>query len=236
MADTKAGRKRKHEPSGARKRRRGRASVDGAREKTATSLGGVAAFKDMWAALTKAGWTSKKPTAKSLDTHFKYILPGRRHDGEDGVDYLLGGLAALRLIEDVCASEVATDEATHDTGCDGDAAETAVADMAELQLVSPQARRVRLVSGVGHADDIDGIKTSGDVDVGVDEAASLETVAGHGTRGGRRKGEGAIKLQAARFAMMSTPVALPVILTSLVVYHEDAGQEEDLEAVQLGEW
>ncbi|ETN15993.1 hypothetical protein PPTG_21848 [Phytophthora nicotianae INRA-310] len=66
--------KRTHdEPSGARKRRRGRSSVNGANEVTATSLGGVAAFKDVWAALTKAGWTSKKPTAKSLDTCFKSL-------------------------------------------------------------------------------------------------------------------------------------------------------------------
>ncbi|ETP29518.1 hypothetical protein F442_21335 [Phytophthora nicotianae P10297] len=113
--------KRTHdEPSGARKRRRGRSSVDGANEVTATSLGGVTAFKDVWAALTKAGWTSKKPTAKSLDTCFKYILPGRRHNGEEGVDFLLGELAVLRFVE-VCASEISSSEASQDTSETGGA-------------------------------------------------------------------------------------------------------------------
>ncbi|KAI9989986.1 hypothetical protein PInf_020292 [Phytophthora infestans] len=137
MADTSAGRKRKHdEPSGARKRRCGSASVDGAHEKTTTRLGGVAALKDVWVALTKAGWTSKKPTAKSLDTHYKYILPGRRHDGEDGKPSSME-VALMRW-----------------------PARQTAAGMAELQL---------------GADDIDVIETSGDVAVGVDEAACLET-------------------------------------------------------------
>ncbi|KAG3060941.1 hypothetical protein PI125_g24808 [Phytophthora idaei] len=78
-----------------------RSSVERASAETARSLGGVAAFKDVWGALVKAGWTSKRPSSKCLDSGYKYIRPGGRHDGEEGTDYLLGELAVLRYIEDM---------------------------------------------------------------------------------------------------------------------------------------
>ncbi|KAF1794485.1 hypothetical protein GQ600_27955 [Phytophthora cactorum] len=79
MAEAPSGQKRKRdEPPGARKRRR-----------------------DVWGALVKAGWTSKRPSSKCLDSRYKYIRPGGRRDGEEGADYLLGELAVLRYIEDM---------------------------------------------------------------------------------------------------------------------------------------
>ncbi|KAG2836613.1 hypothetical protein PC116_g7379 [Phytophthora cactorum] len=45
--------------SGARKRRRVRSSLEGAPTETASRLGGVVVFKDVWGWLVKAGWTSK---------------------------------------------------------------------------------------------------------------------------------------------------------------------------------
>ncbi|KAF1789290.1 hypothetical protein GQ600_20041 [Phytophthora cactorum] len=33
-------------------------------------------FKDVWGALVKAGWTSKRPSSKCLDSRYKYIRPG----------------------------------------------------------------------------------------------------------------------------------------------------------------
>ncbi|KAG3110415.1 hypothetical protein PI125_g10020 [Phytophthora idaei] len=102
MAEAPPGQKRKRdEPPGARKRRRVRSSVERASAETARSLGGVAAFKDVWGALVKASWTSKRPSSKCLDSRYKYIRPGGRHDGEEGADYLLGELAVLRYIEDM---------------------------------------------------------------------------------------------------------------------------------------
>ncbi|KAE8952711.1 hypothetical protein PR001_g33174, partial [Phytophthora rubi] len=101
--------KRKHdEPVGARKRRRVSSRYP---METASSLGGVAVFKDVWGALVKAGWTSKRPSSKCLDTRYKYIPPGGRHDGAEGVDYLLGELAVLRYIEDLRVSEVPAEDA-----------------------------------------------------------------------------------------------------------------------------
>ncbi|KAE9080027.1 hypothetical protein PF006_g27393 [Phytophthora fragariae] len=105
--------KRKHdEPVGARKRRRVSSRYP---METASSLGGVAVFKDVWGALVKAGWTSKRPSSKCLDTRYKYIRPGGRHDGAEGVDYLLGELAVLRYIEDLRVSEVSVEDAAPGT-------------------------------------------------------------------------------------------------------------------------
>ncbi|KAF1792168.1 hypothetical protein GQ600_23882 [Phytophthora cactorum] len=59
------GQNRKHDKApGARKRRR-----------------------DVWGWLVKAGWTSKRPSSKSLDSRYKYVRPGGRHDGNEGDDY-----------------------------------------------------------------------------------------------------------------------------------------------------
>ncbi|KAE8880916.1 hypothetical protein PF003_g34831 [Phytophthora fragariae] len=105
--------KRKHdEPVGARNRRRVSSRYP---METASSLGGVAVFKDVWGALVKAGWTSKRPSSKCLDTRYKYIRPGGRHDGAEGVDYLLGELAVLRYIEDLRVSEVPAEDAAPGT-------------------------------------------------------------------------------------------------------------------------
>ncbi|KAF1773714.1 hypothetical protein GQ600_13010 [Phytophthora cactorum] len=90
MAEAPPRQKRKRdEPPGARKRRRVRSSVERAYAETARSLGGVAAFKDVWGALVKAGWTSKRPSSNCLDSATK------------GAGYLLGELAVLRYIEDM---------------------------------------------------------------------------------------------------------------------------------------
>ncbi|ETP03546.1 hypothetical protein F441_19518 [Phytophthora nicotianae CJ01A1] len=183
--------KRTHdEPSGARKLRRGRSSVDGANKVTAISLGGVAAFKDVWAALTKAGSTSKKPTAKSLDTRFKYILPGWRHNGEEGVDFLLGELAVLRFVE-VCASEVASSEASQDTSKTGgtvpdDSGGNAVGRMAGRIIggrhVATARRSIR--TAAVNIDDVEAVRNVG---ARVDEATGMATVAARDPRGGRGK-------------------------------------------------
>ncbi|KAG3071201.1 hypothetical protein PI125_g22802 [Phytophthora idaei] len=100
---------------GSRKRRRVRFSLEGAPTETASSLGGVAVFKDVWEWLVKARWTSKRPSSKCLDSRYKYVRPGGRHDGKEGDGYLLGELAVLRFIEDMRASEVAVEEATQST-------------------------------------------------------------------------------------------------------------------------
>ncbi|KAG2827347.1 hypothetical protein PC111_g8619 [Phytophthora cactorum] len=69
---------------------------------TASSLGGAALFKDVWGTLVKAGWTSKRSSSRSLDSRYKYIRPGGRHDGEEGTNFLLGELAVLTYVKDIC--------------------------------------------------------------------------------------------------------------------------------------
>ncbi|KAG3112114.1 hypothetical protein PI125_g8516 [Phytophthora idaei] len=110
------GQKRKHDKvPGARKRRRVRSSLEGAPTETASALGGVAVFKDVWGWLVKAGWTSKRPFSKSLDSRYKYVRPGGRHDGNEGDDYLLGELAVLRYVENMRVSEAAAEQANQST-------------------------------------------------------------------------------------------------------------------------
>jgi len=102
MAEAPSAQKRKHvDPVGVRKRHRSGAGVDTTPAESARSLGGVAVFKSAWAALKKAGWTSKKPSTKCLDSRYKYIRPGGRSDGIEGDDFLLGELAVLRYVEEV---------------------------------------------------------------------------------------------------------------------------------------
>ncbi|EEY69554.1 uncharacterized protein PITG_19193 [Phytophthora infestans T30-4] len=87
MSEVPRGQKRRHEGTNmARKRRCVRTGSEEAPDETASSLGGVAVFNSEWRALAKARWTSKQPSTKSLDTRYKYIRPGRRHDGEEGAD------------------------------------------------------------------------------------------------------------------------------------------------------
>ncbi|KAG2771715.1 hypothetical protein Pcac1_g17307 [Phytophthora cactorum] len=110
------GQKRKHDKApGARKRRRVRSSLEGAPTETASALGGVEVFKDVWGWLVKAGWTSKRPFSKSLDSRYKYVRPGGRHNDNEGGDYLLGELAVLRYVENMRVSEVAAEQANQST-------------------------------------------------------------------------------------------------------------------------
>ncbi|KAE9169016.1 hypothetical protein PF004_g28321 [Phytophthora fragariae] len=82
MAEAPPGQKRKRAgPVSARKRRRAGADVDTTPAESASRLGGVAVFKIAWTALKKAGWTSKKPSTKCVDSRYKYIRPGGKHDG-----------------------------------------------------------------------------------------------------------------------------------------------------------
>ncbi|KAG2927092.1 hypothetical protein PC117_g14687 [Phytophthora cactorum] len=106
------GQKRKYgKAPGARKRRRVRSSLEGAPTETTSALGGVAIFKDVLGWLVKAGWASKRPSSKSLDSSYKYFRPGGRHDGKEGDDYLLGELAVLRYVENMRVIEVAAEQA-----------------------------------------------------------------------------------------------------------------------------
>ncbi|KAG3120802.1 hypothetical protein PI125_g820 [Phytophthora idaei] len=84
---------------------------------TASSLGGAALFKDVWGALVKAGWTSKRPSSRSLDSRYKYIRPGGRHDGEEGTNFLLGELAVLTYVKDIRIID-STVQGVKDQECD----------------------------------------------------------------------------------------------------------------------
>ncbi|KAF1780933.1 hypothetical protein GQ600_24227 [Phytophthora cactorum] len=59
--------------------------------------------------------TSKRPSSKSLDSRYKYVRPGGRHDGNEGDDYLLGELAVLPYVENLHVSEVAAEQANQST-------------------------------------------------------------------------------------------------------------------------
>eukprot|EP00644_Phytophthora_capsici_P005194 jgi/Phyca11/96660/e_gw1.1.1415.1 len=84
------------QPSNPRKRRR----------LTRSSAGGVGAeqavwdvrFKDVWAAVVKQGWKSKRPRGRSLDSRYKYLPPGGHHNGEEGRGFFLGEDAVLEHI------------------------------------------------------------------------------------------------------------------------------------------
>ncbi|KAE9065707.1 hypothetical protein PF010_g28090 [Phytophthora fragariae] len=83
MAEAPPGQKRKRAgPVSARKRRRAGADVDTTPAESASRLGGVAVFKIAWTALKKAGWTSKKPSTKCLDSRYKYVDEVRDRDTE----------------------------------------------------------------------------------------------------------------------------------------------------------
>ncbi|KAE9270202.1 hypothetical protein PF001_g28892 [Phytophthora fragariae] len=83
MAEAPPGQKRKRAgPVSARKRRRAGADVDTTPAESASNLGGVAVFKIAWTALKKAGWTSKKPSTKCVDSRYKYADEVRDRDTE----------------------------------------------------------------------------------------------------------------------------------------------------------
>ncbi|KAE9076582.1 hypothetical protein PF006_g28100, partial [Phytophthora fragariae] len=48
------------------------------------------AFKDAWAVLYRAGWTSKRANGRSLDLRYRYVRPGGDPNGKEGDDFLLG--------------------------------------------------------------------------------------------------------------------------------------------------
>ncbi|KAE9169441.1 hypothetical protein PF005_g27972 [Phytophthora fragariae] len=117
MAEAPPGQKRKRAgPVSARKRRRAGADVDTTPAESASNLGGVAVFKIAWTALKKAGWTSKKPSTKCVDSRYKYIRPGGKHDGIEGVDFILGELAVLRYADEVRDRDTEAAAAAQDTG------------------------------------------------------------------------------------------------------------------------
>ncbi|KAG2998843.1 hypothetical protein PC120_g21053 [Phytophthora cactorum] len=160
MAEAPA-QKRKHDKaSGARKRRRVRSSLEGAPSESASSLGNVAIFTDVW------GWR---------------VRPGGRHDGKEGDDYLLGELAVLRYIEDMRTNEVAAEEATQSTDEGGGAADiVAVVTEHHDHRTSDQEARSTSRAAVGAVGD--GSEAWGDVGAGEIVVAGTR---GRGTRRGR---------------------------------------------------
>lgn len=57
-------------------------------------------FKSVWRELSKAGWKSKKPSARSLDGRYRYVRPGGDPNGAEGLDYFVGEEAVLGLYAD----------------------------------------------------------------------------------------------------------------------------------------
>ncbi|KAG2948712.1 hypothetical protein PC117_g5841 [Phytophthora cactorum] len=173
MAEAPPDQKRKlDEPPGARKRRRVRSSVEGASAETARSLGGVAAVKDV----------------SCLDSRYKYIRPGGRHDGEERADYLLGELAVIRYIEDmrvVAAEQAAQVSGKAEGAADFGNVSGAVDQAADVEPNEKgdrdeEAARASGAAGiVGH-----GGEDGDDVGAGYDDAAGHIAVAGRGAQGG----------------------------------------------------
>ncbi|KAG3231736.1 hypothetical protein PI124_g23169 [Phytophthora idaei] len=154
------GQKRKHDKApGARKRRRVRSSLEGAPAETVSTLGGVAVFKDVWEWLVKAGWTSKRPSSKSLDSRYKYVRPGGRHDGNEGDGYLLEYKRGIAGVGRAVGQAVVTEHHEHGTS-DEEARSTS-----------------RAAGAVG-----DGSEAWGDVGAGEIVVAGTRE---RGTRGGR---------------------------------------------------
>lgn len=52
-------------------------------------------FKSVWRELSKTGWKSKKPSARSLDGRYRYIRPDGDPNGTEGLDYFVGEEAVL---------------------------------------------------------------------------------------------------------------------------------------------
>ncbi|GMF44928.1 unnamed protein product [Phytophthora fragariaefolia] len=54
-----------------------------------------AVFSYVWRVVSGAGWSSKRPTGRSLSDLFQYIPPGGDSNGTEGIDYFLGEQALL---------------------------------------------------------------------------------------------------------------------------------------------
>ncbi|KAG2820021.1 hypothetical protein PC111_g9281 [Phytophthora cactorum] len=142
------GQKRKYgKAPGARKRRRVRSSLEGAPTETTSALGGVAIFKDVLGWLVKAGWASKRPSSKSLDSSYKYFRPGGRHDGKEGDDYLLGELAVLRYVENMRVIEVAAEQANQIAGVGRAVGQAVVTARHEYGTSEQEARSTSRAAG-----------------------------------------------------------------------------------------
>ncbi|KAG3155157.1 hypothetical protein PC128_g22131 [Phytophthora cactorum] len=200
MAEAPA-QKRKHDKaSGARKRRRVRSSLEGAPSESASSLGNVAIFTDVW------GWR---------------VRPGGRHDGKEGDDYLLGELAVLRYIEDMRTNEVAAEEATQSTDEGGAGVravgQAVVTEHHDHRTSDQEARSTSRAAGaVG-----DGSEAWGDVGAGEIVVAGTR---GRGTRRGRGESKLCEELQVASVRWETTVLVAVVFSTKKLLWsavHED---------------
>ncbi|POM81867.1 Transposase [Phytophthora palmivora] len=59
-----------------------------------TPLSAAFDFHSVWRELKAAGWTSKPPRS-GLDNRYRYVLPGRNANGNEGINFLLGEEAVL---------------------------------------------------------------------------------------------------------------------------------------------
>ncbi|KAG2879636.1 hypothetical protein PC114_g22467 [Phytophthora cactorum] len=219
MAEAPPGQKRKRdEPPGTRKRRRVRSSVERASAETARSLGGVAAFKDVWGALVKAGWTSKRPSSKCLDSRYKYIEDIRVVAAEQAAQQMASVALSIRQPTlNPTRKEIATrkrQEFPVQQASLGTALSPGVVRKEEVEDAQPDVLRARIAQKVCGVED-DGCEVGGDdsmsisFNYGVSGAASQAVVAGRGSRGrgagGRRGGR-----TARRVARASSPTGVGV--------------------------
>ncbi|KAG2836288.1 hypothetical protein PC112_g5353 [Phytophthora cactorum] len=213
MAEAPPGQKRKRdEPPGTRKRRRVRSSVERASAETARSLGGVAAFKDVWGALVKAGWTSKRPSSKSDGVSGSVdqaadVEPNEKGDRDEEAARVSG---AAGIVGHGGGAGV-------DVGAGYDDAAGHVAVAGRGAQGGSGGRTTRRVASTNSAEGVedDGCEVGGDdsmsisFNYGVSGAASQAVVAGRGSRGrgagGRRGGR-----TARRVARASSPTGVGV--------------------------
>ncbi|KAG2962305.1 hypothetical protein PC119_g25854 [Phytophthora cactorum] len=103
--------------------------------------------RDVWGWLVKAGWTSKRPSSKSLDSRYKYVRPGGRHDGNEGDYYLLGELAVQRYVENLHASEVAAEQAYQIAGVGRAVSQAVVSERSEHGTSEQEAQGTSRAAG-----------------------------------------------------------------------------------------